>query len=108
MQRKAIDQMALDIDRTNTHGMQLIISRSITTPLKRALQVAKMVAAGDLTAHIEKQGKDEIAELMQALDEMNEALRKIVSEVQMGTESISTAANEIASGNFDLSSRTEQ
>ena len=125
MQRKAIDQMAVDIDRTNTRGMQLmmalgallvaisvvaviIISRSITTPLKRALQVARMVAAGDLTATIEKHGKDEIAELMRALDEMNEALRKIVSEVQTGTESISTAANEIASGNFDLSSRTEQ
>ncbi|EJL86479.1 methyl-accepting chemotaxis protein [Herbaspirillum sp. CF444] len=125
MQRKAIDQMAVDIDRTNTRGMQLmmalgvllvvisvvaviIISRSITTPLKRALQVARMVAAGDLTANIEKHGKDEIAELMRALDEMNEALRKIVSEVQTGTESISTAANEIASGNFDLSSRTEQ
>jgi methyl-accepting chemotaxis protein len=86
----------------------LIISRSITTPLKRALEVAKMVAAGDLTANIQKQGKDEIAELMQALDEMNTGLRKIVSEVQVGTDSISTAANEIASGNFDLSSRTEQ
>jgi len=125
MQRKAIDQMAVDIDRSSTHGMQLmmtlgvllvlisvvavlIISRSITTPLKRALEVAKMVAAGDLTASIEKHGKDEIAELMQALDEMNTGLRKIVSEVQVGTDSISTAANEIASGNFDLSSRTEQ
>jgi len=125
MQRKAIDQMAVDIDRSSTRGMQLmlllgallvvisvvavlIISRSITTPLKRALEVAKMVAAGDLTANIQKQGKDEIAELMQALDEMNTGLRKIVSEVQSGTDSISTAASEIASGNFDLSSRTEQ
>jgi len=125
MQRNAIDGMASDIDKTNARGMQLmlllgvllvaisvtavlIISRSITTPLKRALDVARMVAAGDLTANIQKQGKDEIAELMQALDEMNTGLRKIVSEVQIGTDSISTAANEIASGNFDLSSRTEQ
>ena len=125
MQRKAIDQMAVDIDHSSTRGMQLmmalgvllvlisvvavlIISRSITTPLKRALEVAKMVASGDLTATIQTQGKDEIAELMQALDDMNTGLRKIVSEVQIGTDSISTAANEIASGNFDLSSRTEQ
>jgi len=116
--------MAVSIDRNNTRARHLmlalgallivisvvavvIISRSITTPLQRALQVARMVAAGDLTAHIEKQGKDEIAELMQALSEMNEALRKIVTDVQEGTESISLAASEIASGNLDLSARTE-
>ncbi|MFL9926859.1 methyl-accepting chemotaxis protein [Herbaspirillum lusitanum] len=125
MQRKTIDEMAAAIDRSSSRSMQLmallgvlliaigavavvIISRSITTPLKRALDVAKMVAAGDLSASIEQHGKDEIAELMQALGEMNTSLRKIVSEVQLGTESISSAANEIASGNFDLSSRTEQ
>jgi methyl-accepting chemotaxis protein len=67
-----------------------------------------MVAAGDLSANIERTGRDEIAELMVALHEMNDSLRVIVSEVQVGTESITTAAGEIASGNFDLSSRTEQ
>jgi methyl-accepting chemotaxis protein len=125
MQRSSIDQMARSIDQNNARGMQLmlllaallvaisvvavvIISRSITTPLQRALQVARSVAAGDLSAQIEQQGKDEIAELMQALQEMNLALRKIVSEVQQGTESIASAANEIATGNFDLSTRTEQ
>ena len=124
MQRQAIDQMAADIDHNNTRGRELmlvlgalliaisivavvIISRSITTPLQRALQVARTVAAGDLSALIEKQGKDEIAELMQALHDMNEALRKIVTDVQQGTESISSAASEIASGNIDLSARTE-
>ncbi len=125
MQRNTIDQMAVDIGHNNARGMQLmlllgillvaisvvaviVISRSITSPLQRALQVARAVAAGDLSATIEKQGTDEIADLMQALHEMNTALRRIVTEVQQGTESISTAANEIASGNFDLSSRTEQ
>ncbi|OWY26693.1 methyl-accepting chemotaxis protein [Herbaspirillum robiniae] len=125
MQRKAIDKLATDIDASSQRSIQLmivlgillvaigavavvIISRSITTPLKRALDVARMVAAGDLSARIEQKGRDEIAELMGALREMNDSLRAIVSEVQVGTESITTAAGEIASGNFDLSSRTEQ
>lgn len=125
MQRKSIDLMAASVNDSNARGMHLmilmgvllicisviavgLISRSITSPLKRALRVAKMVAAGDLSGHIDTRGKDEIAELMQALDDMNAALRKIVFEVQTGTDSISTAANEIASGNVDLSSRTEQ
>jgi methyl-accepting chemotaxis protein len=125
MQRESIDSMALSIDRTHAQGVRLtlllgallvcisvvavlLISRSITTPLKKALQVAKMVAAGDLTAEIDKSGKDEIGELMHALDDMNEALRKIVGQVQQGTRLIATAAGEIASGNLDLSARTEE
>ena len=45
---------------------------------------------------------------MRALKAMNDALFKVVSEVQVGTRSIATASNEIAAGNLDLSSRTEQ
>ena len=125
MQRQSIDAMAAEIDRNSARSMQLmvvlgillvaigavavlIIGRSITTPLKRALQVARQVAAGDLSGHIDPRGHDEIAELMRALAEMNRALRVIVGEVQNGTHSISGAAGEIASGNLDLSSRTEQ
>jgi methyl-accepting chemotaxis protein len=125
MQRQNIDRMAAEIDSSHAQGMRLtlmlgvlliaiaviavlLISRSITIPLAQALHVAKTVAGGDLTAVIDQSGKDEIGELMRALDEMNEALRKIVGQVQQGTELISTAAGEIASGNLDLSSRTEQ
>jgi methyl-accepting chemotaxis protein len=125
MQRKTIDQMALEIDQNHTRGVQismllgallvglstlvvLWMSRSITRPLGQALQVAKMVASGDLTAEIDQSSKDEIGELMRALDDMNNALRKIVGEVQHGTHVITTAAGEIASGNLDLSARTEQ
>ena len=125
LQRQSIDRMAAKIDHDSKNGMQYMlalsvllvamsviavfyISRSITLPLKRALQIAKLVAAGDLTAKIDAQGKDEIAELMLALNEMNSGLRKIVTEVQEGTAAIAHAASEISSGNADLSSRTEQ
>jgi len=45
--------------------------------------------------------------LMQALKDMNESLSKIVGEVRFGTETIASASSMIASGNQDLSSRTE-
>jgi methyl-accepting chemotaxis protein len=38
---------------------------------------------------------------------MNESLVRIVSEVRGGTETIATASHQIATGNLDLSSRTE-
>jgi methyl-accepting chemotaxis protein len=45
---------------------------------------------------------------MRALQDMNDSLAKVVSEVQQGTHSIAGAAAEIATGNLDLSARTEQ
>ena len=81
---------------------------SITRPLAHAVHIARTVAAGDLTAKVEVVGKDETAELLTALEEMTRSLIKIVSQVRAGTETISTASSEIASGNLDLSSRTEQ
>jgi methyl-accepting chemotaxis protein len=81
--------------------------RAIARPLADAVQVARSVAAGDLTRHIEVKTSDETGQLLQALKDMNESLVRIVSEVRVGTDTIATASSEIASGNLDLSSRTE-
>ncbi|MBA5687117.1 methyl-accepting chemotaxis protein [Rugamonas apoptosis] len=88
-------------------GCALIITRSITVPLSGALVVAQKVAAGELTSQVTVEGHDETSELLQALKDMNESLVKTVGEVRIGTETITTASQEIASGNADLSSRTE-
>jgi methyl-accepting chemotaxis protein len=85
-----------------------LLTTSITRPMQRAVTAARRVASGDLTGTIEVTSKDEAGELLQALKDMNENLLRIVSQVRSGTETISTASNEIAAGNQDLSSRTEQ
>jgi methyl-accepting chemotaxis protein len=85
-----------------------LITRAITRPLNEAVGVAKRVAAGDLTSLIEVKSADETGMLLQALKDMNESLYKIVAEVRVGTDAISTASQEIASGNADLSQRTEE
>ena len=85
-----------------------LITRSITAPLQAAVKVAETVAAGDLRTQFDKASGDEIGDLMRALQGMNEALRKVVSEVQTGTNAIATSSGEIAAGNADLSARTEQ
>ena len=81
--------------------------RVIAKPLADAVKVARSVAAGDLTNKIEITSSDETGQLLQALKEMNESLVRIVSEVRGGTETIATASSQIASGNMDLSARTE-
>ncbi len=84
------------------------ITRSITRPLKDAVDVAKRVAAGDLSSEVQAFGNDESAQLMRALADMNGALRRIVAEVRGGTERITYASQEISRGNADLSSRSEE
>ncbi len=89
-------------------GTAVFITRSITQPIERAIQLAESVAAGDLTYRIQVSGKDEAARLMTALQNMVENLHRIVTEVRTGADTISHAAQEVAQGNLDLSARTEQ
>ncbi len=84
------------------------ITRSITRPVARALEVANTVAAGDLTSRIEVTTTDETGQLLQALKTMNESLVRTVAVVRTGTDTIATASREVASGSMDLSSRTEE
>jgi len=83
------------------------LTRSITGPLNEAVAVAQKVALGDLTQTIRVSTTDETGKLLQALKDMNESLVRIVGEVRAGTDTISTASGQIATGNLDLSARTE-
>jgi methyl-accepting chemotaxis protein len=86
----------------------IMVTRSITKPLNEAVAVAERVANGDLSSDIETQSRDETGQMMQALKEMNASLVKIVGEVRDGTETIASVSREIADGNLDLSTRTEE
>ena len=89
-------------------AVAVLATRSITTPLREAVIVAQRVANGDLSSDILVNSEDETGQMMASLKHMNESLIKIVAEVRSGTVSIAEASAEIASGNLDLSSRTEQ
>lgn len=84
------------------------IVRSITRPVRHAVNIARAVAAGDLNTAIEVQSQDEVGELLNSLNEMQHELVKVVSVVRTGSESVATASTEIAQGNLDLSQRTEE
>jgi methyl-accepting chemotaxis protein len=84
------------------------ISRSIIGPLNAAKRFAERMAGGDLSRAPDARGSDESAEMMQALAAMQQSLSKIVGQVRESAESIQVASSEVASGNMDLSQRTEQ
>lgn len=72
-----------------------------------AVKIAEKIAAGDLAVPIKIDHGDQHS-LLFAMREMRDGLADIVSKVRTGTDTIATAAKQIASGNMDLSSRTEQ
>ncbi len=85
-----------------------LITRSITAPLGEAVRLAETVAAGDLTASVSSDARDEVGQLQGAMQRMVQSLLTIISDVRTGTEAIQTGATEISAGNRDLSQRTEQ
>lgn len=88
--------------------LALGVTRSITRPLGEALALANAVAAGDLTHRIDVSSTDETGQLLHALRNMIDSLTGVVGRVRNGTQSIAAASGQIAAGNLDLSSRTEQ
>jgi len=88
--------------------LAVLVTRSITQPLSSGVTVAEAVAQGDLTSKFDIHGRDEPAELLRALQHMNDRLVDIVGQVRLSSDSIATGSAEIATGNADLSQRTEQ
>ena len=84
-----------------------ITLRSICSPLDQAVAVATRIASGDLANRIVAEGHDEPARLIRALADMQTSLRNLVGQVRESSESIEVASSEVASGNADLSQRTE-
>ncbi|WP_426072901.1 methyl-accepting chemotaxis protein [Janthinobacterium sp. DSP2-3-3] len=124
-QRASIDATAREIDAVAKTSRNLllalaalalafgvvcawVLTMGIVHPLRTAVEIARKVADGDLTAQIDTSAKDETGQLLQALKDMNTSLLTIVGEVRSGTDSIATSSTQIAAGNQDLSSRTEE
>ena len=86
----------------------LSITRSVIHPISFAVDIARTVARGDLRSRIVADTKDETGDLLRALSDMNDRLTETVSRVRESSGAIGGAAKEIATGNTDLSQRTEQ
>jgi methyl-accepting chemotaxis protein len=86
----------------------VVITRSITHPLRNAVSIARRVADGDLSSDFKVTGADENGQLLQALSDMTQNLRALVGDVAAGAHTVADTSAQIAQGNLDLSQRTEE
>ena len=83
------------------------VRRSVGGEPAIAAELARQIASGDLTGHIEVAHGDDDS-IVSAIAYTRDTLAGTVSRVKSAAETIRTASAEIATGNGDLSSRTEQ
>ena len=84
------------------------IVRSILQATDDARRMAERIAAGDLSPEPLRAGEDELGRMVQAMEAMRLSLTEVVGTVRENAVSVAAASAQIAQGNIDLSSRTEQ
>jgi methyl-accepting chemotaxis protein len=82
--------------------------RSIVRPLRHAVKAAERVSAGDLSNRSRVEGRDEIAQLMQAMNTMVERLSGLVQRVRAGADDIAGNSDRISADAADLAARTDE
>jgi len=88
-------------------GMAILIVRTITRPLQRAL-VSIAERGDDLTQRLPVPGSDELSRLYQAVNDASAQTEQLIAEMKRNAQSVALASNEIAQGNQDLAQRTEE
>lgn len=81
----------------------VVISRSVTGPIRRAVAVANGLSEGDLSMRIEVQGRDETAQLLEAMRTMVQKLSQVVGEVNTSAETLASASEEVSATAQSLS-----
>jgi len=84
-------------------GIALWITRSITKPLANAVDVANQLAEGNLAVKVEVTSKDEMGQLLTAMQNMVGKLAHIIGEVRNAAESLGSAANQVSATSQSLS-----
>jgi len=84
------------------------LRRAVMDPLRAAMAHFEAIAAGDLTTRIAVHRADEMGLLLERLAAMQTRLRSTMEQVSTGANAMATATQQIATGNLDLSQRTEE
>ncbi|OBV41507.1 methyl-accepting chemotaxis protein [Janthinobacterium psychrotolerans] len=88
----------------------MMINRSLRHALggdpEYAAEVAAKIAGNDLSVDVRTHAKDRHS-VLYAMKTMQANLAAAIGEIRYSAETIATASSEIASGNMDLSARTE-
>ena len=124
-QTKAMEKSGKDAEETVNGAIRLImilgviatlltivfawvITRSITRPINEALNAASRLAEGDLTVKLESNSKDEVGQLMAAMQNMIAKLTQIIGEVRTAADNLTNAAGQVSATAQSLSQSSSE
>ncbi|MBR7793447.1 hypothetical protein KDM87_12645 [Undibacterium sp. FT147W] len=84
-------------------GIYFALSRDIKTLTENI----EKTASGDLIQMPERNGQDELAQLINAVTKMNQGLSRLVQNIRTGAENVNNIAHHIHNENAELADRTE-
>ncbi len=83
------------------------LAKNVVTPIKAALRTAQAMAGGDLTTELTTNRIDDIGQMIRAMAQLNTNLHSIVGDIRLNFEDMVQSTRQLASGNVDLSARTD-
>lgn len=85
-----------------------MLYRFVRRPLNEGVQLAQRLAQGDLTARAPTTRRDELGQLLEALNGIGQGIQEVVNQVRLRTHRVASASRDISRSNEDLSQRTGQ
>ena len=76
--------------------LALIVARSFSRPMREAVDVAKLVAAGNLTTQVKTEAAGEMGLLLHSIAEMSNHLRNLIKHIQESIVQVMSTTNQIA------------
>ena len=88
--------------------IQFFITRSITSPILKAVELAKDIAGGNLTKHLDIDRRDEIGELATALNSMTDGLSLIFRRVKESSRMVLESSRQMTAESEIVAEATQQ
>jgi methyl-accepting chemotaxis protein len=85
----------------------IFITRSIVGRLSEAVALAKRIQQGDLTSEVKVTGNDELANLLQALKEMNQTLSQVIAGVAEAANAVASSSSQLSGEATTVTARAE-
>ena len=79
-------------------ALGLLVSRHVTHPLQLAVDWARRMGDGDMTAVLKAKGKDEISQLLRGLDTMRQRLGERTEQLRQKTSAINAMLQNMPQG----------
>ena len=89
-------------------ALSVQLARGVTRPILQAVRVTEAISRGDLFVRVPSPGRDEVGQLLSAMDRMAERLRGVVADVRSGADALAQTSGQVVTVVGQVSSASSQ